>query len=68
VNGTHAKYFDNRGIGVGEQLVFFWGNVARYGRVDVMEWAIEQGYSSFWNQRRNYYEYFGANICAKSAE
>jgi len=44
------KYFENAGTDT-EQLRLFWLNVARYGRVDVMGWAHEQGYSRVWNQR-----------------
>jgi len=43
------KYFQDKGTDI-DQLVFFWYNAARYGRVDVMEWARNQGYSDVWTQ------------------
>jgi len=46
------KYFQDEGTGI-EQLVFFWESAAKYGCVDVMEWAHRQGYSAAWEQEND---------------
>jgi len=60
------KYFEDSGTDT-EQLEFFWLDVARYGRVDIMAWAHEQGKSRVWNERfcgRN----IGNQVCRRAAE
>jgi len=54
------KYFQDEGTDI-EQLRFFWSNVARYGRVDVMEWACRQGYSAAWWEQEDH-------TCEKAAQ
>ena len=51
------KYFEDEGTGR-ERLRFFWLNAARYGRVEVMKWARQQGYSAVWGTL-GYGFYFG---------
>ena len=46
-------YFEDVGANI-RQLEFFWLNVARFGRVDVMTWAYRQGYSWVWNKQCRY--------------
>ena len=38
------KYFKDEGYG-SQQLKFFWDNAIRYGRVDVMRWALQQRFT-----------------------
>ena len=60
------KYFEDAGTD-SEHLIFFWLNVTRYGRVDVMEWAHREGYSRVWNEGfrgRN----VGDQLCRRAAE
>ena len=57
------QYFEDVGTGT-DQLVFFWFNAARYGRVEVMEWAHQQGYSRIWKD----VEVDVYNICREAAE
>ena len=59
------KYFEDKGTGK-EILTFFWENAARYGRVEVMDWAHQQGYSTVWNPYVG--ESIGSKTCAKAAE
>jgi len=44
------KYFEDAGTGSGH-LIFCWYNLARYGRVDIMEWARRQGYARVRNEQ-----------------
>ena len=60
------QYFDDQGTGT-EQLRLFWYSAARYGRVDVMEWAYQQGYSRVWKERYMH-AYIGEKICAVAAQ
>jgi len=60
------KYFEDAGTDY-EQLRFFWCNVARYGRVDVMEWAHQQGYSRVWSEQFHG-RIVGYQVCMKAAE
>ena len=60
------KYFEDAGTDA-EQLRFFWCNVARYGHVDVMEWAHRQGYSQLWYEQFHWSN-FGTQVCMKAAE
>jgi hypothetical protein len=60
------KYFEDAGTD-SEHLIFFWLNVTRYGRVDVMEWAHREGCSRVWNEGfrgRN----VGDQLCRRAAE
>jgi len=50
------RYFEDEGT-ARKQLEFFWENAARHGRVEVMQWAHQQGYSSAW----------GSNTCRRAA-
>ena len=52
------KYFQDKEGTDKEQLRFFWENAARYGRLDIMEWAHQQGFSHA----------SSACTCAKAAE
>jgi len=65
------KFFSDKGTGK-DQLEFIWLNAARYGRVDVMEWAHEQGYSAIkreeWQPWLGCWNPFGAHTCKKAAE
>jgi len=56
------KYFDDKGTGT-EQLQFFWYSAARYGRMEVMQWVHEQGYSDVRNQ-----DYIGIQTYTKAAK
>ena len=56
-----------------EELLFFWYNAARYGRVEVMEWAHQQGYSRLWENTDYLFmgEFEGChdhNICKQAAK
>jgi len=62
-----TKYFEDEGTGI-KQLRFFWLNAARYGHLDVMEWAHEQGYSAVWTQRYDHDWWGSCRICQKAAE
>ena len=54
---SRAKaYFEDAGTD-SEQLIFFWYNIVRYGRVDVMEWAHRQGYARVWDA-----QFHGSNV------
>jgi len=61
------KYFEDEGTGT-KQLQFFWCNAARYGCVDVMEWAHKQGrgYSANWGQLGCFHN-IGASACGRAA-
>ena len=61
------KYFEDEGIGK-EQLKFFWYNSARYGRVGVMEWARQRGYSAVWMQQHDREGSIGFYICENAAQ
>ena len=43
------KYFEDEGTGY-EQLKLFWRSAARYGRLEIMRWAHQQGYARVWSQ------------------
>ena len=58
------KYFEDKCTGL-KQDEFFWYNAARYGRLEVMEWARLQGYSVAWKIG---WFYIGPKTCAKAAE
>ena len=55
------KYFEDEGTGE-DELQFFWFNAARYGRIDVMEWAHQQEFSDVWSEYS-----FGARLCQEAA-
>jgi hypothetical protein len=61
------KYFEDEGTGI-SQLRFFWYNASRYGRVEVMEWAHQQGYSAVWNQQCDPWSSLGSRTCEKAAK
>jgi len=50
------------------QLALFWDCVARHGRVGVMEWAHQQGYSRAWNTRYDYYRSIDVKTCESAAD
>ena len=60
------RYFQDKGTGKA-QFLFFWENAARYGRLDVMEWAHQQGYSAAWNLERYPFHSIGSIVCKKSS-
>ena len=46
------KYFEDEGTNSTtntEQLKLFWYSAARYGRLEIMEWAHRQGYALVWS-------------------
>jgi hypothetical protein len=52
-----------------EQHARFWFCAARYGRVGVMEWAHQRGYSRFWNTHPSYGERrINVDACKSAAE
>jgi len=59
------KYFED--ACTSEQLRYFWCSVARYGRVDVIEWAHRQGYSRIWNERFFHWNNCECQVCMKAA-
>ena len=62
------KYFQDERTSK-EKLVFFWANgAARYGRIEVMEWAHQQGYSAAWEQKHDWQGSNGPHTCQKAAE
>ena len=61
------KYFEDAGTG-DEDLAFFWYSAARYGRVEVMQWAHQAGYTAIWNQEDECDYHIEFDICAKAAE
>jgi len=61
------KYFEDEGTGK-DKLEFFWDNAARYGRVDVMEWARQQGYHQHVYVDLEKFSYIGKNTCRRAAE
>ena len=60
------KYFKDAGTDT-EQLAFFWYNVVRYGRLDVMEWAHRQRYSRVWNEQFHGRQ-VANEVCRKAAQ
>jgi len=43
------------------KLLFFWNNAAKYGRLEVMEWGHQQGYShvwKYWLEKRDWDEWY----------
>jgi hypothetical protein len=60
-------YFEDAGTG-DKDLAFFWYSAARYGRVEVMQWAHQAGYTAIWNQENEYDGYIEFDIYAKAAE
>jgi hypothetical protein len=63
------KYFEDEGTGK-EQLMFFWVNAIRYGRVNVMQWANQQRFMEGTHKQidSDFYGDSGAGACAKAAE
>jgi len=44
-----------------QKLAFFWSNAAKYGRLEVMEWGFQQGYShvwKYWLETRDWDEWY----------
>lgn len=41
------KYLEDAGTEI-EKIALFWHSAARYGRLEVMEWAHQNGYSFMW--------------------
>jgi len=60
------KYFEDEGTEI-KQLEFLWCSAARYSRVEVMQWAHEQGYSVIWNLQNDWGGSIGATTCATKA-
>ena len=64
------KYFEDVGTDPTQinDILFLWKNLARYGRVDVMEWAHHAGYShKIWKSGYPV-KYFGSEVSIKAAE
>ena len=62
------QYFDDVGTGT-DQLKLFWYGAARYGRVKLMEWALQQRYAHVWFEKEGYQRIsIGAKICSKAAK
>lgn len=62
LDGTRIQTMDKneweQELELEEKFLFFWNNAAKYGRLEVMEWAHQQGYSHVqclerlaWNKR-----------------
>ena len=64
-----TKYFEDAGTG-SEQLELFWYNGARYGRVDIMEWAHRQGYARVRNNAQFQWRWrdVGKQVCIRAAK
>ena len=64
-----TKYFEDAGTG-SEQLELFWYNGARYGRVDIMEWAHRQGYARVRNNEQFQWRWrdVGKQVCIRAAK
>ena len=57
------QYFEDAGTG-GQQFAVFWCNTALYGRLDVMKWAYQRGYSRIWRQTvKSMNHIIGADHC-----
>ena len=61
------KYFEDEGTEI-KQLEFLWCSAARYSRVEVMQWAHEQGYSVIWNLQNDWEGLLEQNMCNKSGQ
>jgi len=62
-----TKYFQDKGTDT-KHLKYFWFNAARYGHVDVMEWARNQGYSDVRTQTHDWRGSISSFTCAISAK
>jgi hypothetical protein len=61
-----TKYFEDAGTGP-KELELFWYNGARYGRVDVMEWANRQGHAWVWTNKRLRWSNVDKQVCIRAA-
>jgi len=66
VQWSTLEYFEDEGTDE-DQFQFFWYSAARYGHLEVMQWAHQQGYSAAWNLDHVWGGYIGANTCAKTS-
>ena len=63
------KYLGDAGTD-NKQIAFFWHSAARYGHVNLMEWAYERGYARFWKEREEphfFSDFIGKGTCRKAA-